>query len=54
MGSSLETDPSLFARGKADLHFLIQPLPAFAVEKDWKQGELTLIPICPVEVVGSG
>jgi hypothetical protein len=39
MGSRLETDLRPFARGKADLHFLISSLLAFAVEKDWKQGE---------------
>ncbi|MGY2765905.1 hypothetical protein [Synechococcus sp. JA-2-3B'a(2-13)] len=53
MGNRLKTDLSLFARGKADLHFLISSLLAFAVEKDWKQGEPTSSRL-PVEVASSG
>jgi hypothetical protein len=53
MGSRLKTDLSLFARGKADLHFLISSLLAFAVEKDWKQGEPASSRL-PVEVASSG
>lgn len=45
MGSSLESNSTLFARGEGNLHFLMQPLPAFAVEKDWKQGEPTFPPL---------
>ncbi|MFS8803484.1 hypothetical protein NW813_03890 [Synechococcus sp. R55.6] len=53
MGSRLETDLRPFARGKADLHFLISSLLAFAVEKDWKQGEPASSRL-PVEVASSG